>query len=243
LGADMGIVCPISYSIFGTKIRGEIGSREDFLVQRKRLSRRREQIHKGLTQTSGGKGRKHKLKKLNHYTEKERRFVNYKNHCYSKELISIALRNGCGTIHIEDLEGIGREVTNKFILRNWSYFELQMMIKNKAKKEGIVVVKVNREYTSQRCSVCGNINKDNRIEQDRFVCTKCGFTENADYNASQNICIAETAEFKKQVVEHKKWLKENKLEDSDSDNDVFGVKIENKKINKKNKNKVVQLNS
>ncbi|HSA78007.1 MAG TPA: zinc ribbon domain-containing protein, partial [Nitrospirota bacterium] len=38
--------------------------------------------------------------------------------------------------------------------------------------------------TSQECSKCSHTHPDNRISQSLFVCQNCGFTENADYNAS-----------------------------------------------------------
>ena len=42
-------------------------------------------------------------------------------------------------------------------------------------------------YTSQTCSRCGNIDKENRQTQEKFECTKCGLKLNADHNASINI--------------------------------------------------------
>lgn len=78
-----------------------------------------------------------------------------------------------------------------FILRNWSYYELQSMIKYKAEKYGIVVRTVKANYTSQMCSCCGYIDKDNRPKDEKgqafFKCLQCGKELNADFNASQNI--------------------------------------------------------
>ena len=49
------------------------------------------------------------------------------------------------------------------------------------------VEKVPAPYTSLRCSDCGWIHKDSRKSQVRFMCANCGFTLNADANASLNI--------------------------------------------------------
>ena len=38
-----------------------------------------------------------------------------------------------------------------------------------------------------KCSKCGYISKNNRRSQSLFVCEKCSYTNNADYNASINI--------------------------------------------------------
>jgi transposase len=88
---------------------------------------------------------------------------------------------------MEDLKGVTKKA-NRF-LQNWSYFDLQTKIEYKAKEQGISVIYINPHYTSQRCSKCGFIHEDNRPEQARFKCQNCGFEENADYNASQNIAV------------------------------------------------------
>lgn len=88
---------------------------------------------------------------------------------------------------MEDLTGITSD-SNRF-LKNWSYFDLQTKIEYKAQEAGIKVVYIDPHYTSQRCSKCGYISKDNRTEQALFLCQKCGYKTNADYNASQNIAI------------------------------------------------------
>ena len=46
---------------------------------------------------------------------------------------------------------------------------------------------VCKSYTSQTCSRCGHVDKENRQTQETFVCTKCGFKLNADHNAAINI--------------------------------------------------------
>jgi putative transposase len=49
------------------------------------------------------------------------------------------------------------------------------------------VEKVPARFTSLRCSDCGWIDKNSRQSQAGFVCSNCGFTCNADTNASINI--------------------------------------------------------
>jgi len=64
------------------------------------------------------------------------------------------------------------------------FFEI---IEYKSEWQGKQFIKVSPQYTSQTCSECGDISKDNRKSQSKFVCTKCGFIEHADKNASNNI--------------------------------------------------------
>lgn len=96
----------------------------------------------------------------------------------------MAAKNNCGTIQVEDLEGINTD--NKF-LKNWTYYDFQQKIEYKAKEKGIKLLKIKPNYTSQRCSKCGYIHKDNRPDQSTFICQKCGFETLADYNAARNI--------------------------------------------------------
>ena len=49
------------------------------------------------------------------------------------------------------------------------------------------VEKVKPHYTSQRCSACGEVDRDSRESQAVFRCTACGFACNADVNAARNI--------------------------------------------------------
>ncbi|WP_327729506.1 transposase [Streptomyces sp. NBC_00487] len=46
-------------------------------------------------------------------------------------------------------------------------------------------------YTSLRCSACGWIDKNSRKSQAAFVCSSCGFTCNADTNASINVAAGQ----------------------------------------------------
>ncbi|MGB6578673.1 MAG: transposase [Streptosporangiaceae bacterium] len=49
------------------------------------------------------------------------------------------------------------------------------------------VEKVSPAFTSQRCSACGQVDRDSRESQAVFRCTACGFAGHADVNAAINI--------------------------------------------------------
>jgi IS605 OrfB family transposase len=55
------------------------------------------------------------------------------------------------------------------------------------KQFGIGIALINPAFTSQQCSCCGYVSKENRKTQEKFLCVKCGFETNADFNASVNI--------------------------------------------------------
>ena len=52
---------------------------------------------------------------------------------------------------------------------------------------GIQIIAVNPAYTSQECSRCHYVSKDNRKTQKDFVCQHCHFSCNADVNAGRII--------------------------------------------------------
>jgi len=49
------------------------------------------------------------------------------------------------------------------------------------------VEKISPAFTSQRCSACGQVDRDSRESQAVFRCTACGFAGNADVNAAISI--------------------------------------------------------
>ena len=72
-------------------------------------------------------------------------------------------------------------------------------------KYGIRTIEVNAAYTSQECSKCGYVSKENRKSQSRFACKCCNYKINADVNAARNIVKRRSFDIKlrKYANEHK----------------------------------------
>lgn len=214
LGVDLGITYPICASVNGDNQRffiwkGEIyvfrkkienmmnlqkKRNEDLDEVRKKVEARKRSLQKQGKYCGDGRighGTKTRIRPIEEIGDKIARFRDTVNHKYSRALIEYAIKNGCGTIQMEDLKGI-KDKEKKF-LKNWAYDDLQTKIKYKAEEAGINVVCIKPAYTSKRCSKCGYIDRENRQTQAEFICQSCGFTENADYNASQNIAIKDIA--------------------------------------------------
>lgn len=189
LGVDLGIHYPICASVYGDLHRFTIDGGEIEEFRRRVENRKITMLKQGKNCGDGriGHGIAARNKPVYAIEDRIARFRDTANHKYSRALIDYAVKNGCGTIQMEDLKGITKD-TDKF-LKNWSYYDLQQKIEYKAKEVGIEVKKIAPKYTSQRCSKCGAIHKDSRPTQARFKCVECGFEENADFNASQNIAI------------------------------------------------------
>ena len=72
---------------------------------------------------------------------------------------------------------------NRGILRSgWG-----LLVRRLEEKAPGRVEKVKPHYTSQRCSACGQVDRDSRESQAVFRCTACGVAGHADVNAAINI--------------------------------------------------------
>jgi len=200
LGVDLGVSTPAYVAISKGKARQGIGFKEDFLRVRMQMQSRLRKLQKSIKMARGGHGRKKKIKALERIRDKERLFARTYNHYLSKEIVDFAIKNRAGVIKLEMLEGFGKEEKHSFILRNWSFFELQSFIGYKAKAVGIKIVKIDPYHTSQTCSVCGHYEQGQRKERD-FGCICCGEKINADHNAAVNIARSDKVVTKKEQCE------------------------------------------
>lgn len=95
------------------------------------------------------------------------------------------------TLIVEDLVNvkhkskgkIHKEFNNK--LQRWSYPKVLVALERHSEAEGFELRKVNPAYTSQTCSRCGIVKKENR-KGESYSCS-CGLEMDADLNASINI--------------------------------------------------------
>jgi putative transposase len=81
-------------------------------------------------------------------------------------------RRCCGTT------GLNREIMRS----GWGLLVRRLQDKAPGRVE-----KIKHAFTSQRCSACGHVDARSRESQARFVCTVCGYADNADVNAARNI--------------------------------------------------------
>jgi putative transposase len=100
--------------------------------------------------------------------------------------VSNMSRSAKGTIDNPGKNVKAKAGLNKSILdQGWGMF--RNMLEYKLKYSGGSLILVNPKYTSQTCSNCGHVSKDNRKSQSNFQCTVCGYEHNADVNAAKNI--------------------------------------------------------
>ncbi len=78
--------------------------------------------------------------------------------------------------HVKAKSGLNREI----LKTGWHGLEQKLNYKAE-------VIRTNPACTSQACSACGHVSKENRTSQAVFKCMACGHAEHADLNAARNI--------------------------------------------------------
>ncbi|MCE7744350.1 MAG: IS200/IS605 family element transposase accessory protein TnpB [Candidatus Heimdallarchaeota archaeon] len=112
-------------------------------------------------------------------------------HKASRTIINHCIENNINTLVIGRNKNwkqnmrMGRRNNQKFT--NVPFHKLIQMIQYKAEEQGIEVIFVTEEYTSQTCSCCDHCSPKNRKYRGLFVCKKCYVVLNADVNAARNI--------------------------------------------------------
>ena len=104
---------------------------------------------------------------------------------------------GVSVLSLEDLTKLTSDIKkawtekqkerNRRLKSSFPFAALRVALIPACRKLSIVVKPIKPAYTSQGCSRCGHVCKDNRTTQSRFVCVRCGYKANADVNAAINI--------------------------------------------------------
>lgn len=217
LGIDLGIVNVATMSLYDSKNNSfnsiawkeRIIPGDELIHYRQKIEARRKSLYiatKWSSDNASGHGYKRKTKTANKISDKYSRFRDTYNHKISRYIVDLAVKHKAKNIQMEDLSGFS-DYQSESLLANWSYYDLQQKIKYKAEEKGINVIFINPQYTSKRCSKCGNIhegNRDCKNNQAKFECIVCGHKENADINASKNIAIPQIDTVIKEYIKDKK---------------------------------------
>lgn len=189
-GIDLGVAIPFYAAITNSKERLYPTDGQEIYNFKYQIDNRRKSVQKQLNFSNrGGRGRKCALKPLEKLQKKVDNFRDSKYHLYTKRIIEFCIKNNSGIIQLEDLSGLMKKKQTNSFLSKWAIHSFYEKLEYKAKEAGIEIIKVDPRYTSQRCSKCGHISKDNRKTQSEFECVSCGNKLNADYNAACNLAI------------------------------------------------------
>ena len=159
------------------------------------LKRKKKQDRITSTKKKRNLSTEYTYKQLKQNQKDKRRSISMVEQCLV-ELFKHCIYNGINHLVFEDLN----KFTRKYKINNKEFnvnirrlmsilhiVDIKNMAERIGKKYGITISLTNAEYTSQQCSCCGYIHKDNRKTQEKFKCIHCGYEENADLNASINI--------------------------------------------------------
>lgn len=122
------------------------------------------------------------------YVQLKRRIKSYFKNEICRILNKLAKKNA-GIFVVEKLDfraaGLSKRM-NRLIGRTYRAF-VKAKLSRLEEQYGIQIVAVNPAYTSQECSRCHYVSKDNRKTQKDFVCQHCHYSCNADVNAGRVI--------------------------------------------------------
>ena len=129
---------------------------------------------------------------LQRLSGRERRFQAWLNHNISKTIIAEAQATN-SAVAIEDLSGIRertnqkpRSKTERRRSNSWAFYQLRQFLEYKGIKEGVEVLAVPPQYTSQTCHRCLHIGLRSAKT---FKCANktCGWVGDADLNGAMNL--------------------------------------------------------
>ena len=155
--------------------------------EQRRLSRKYEfrKMKGGATATASANIDKQKLKvqKIHHRMDTIRED-------YENKVIHEIVKQKPRFITMEDLNVKGM-MKNKHLAKAVAAQRFNLMLtklKRKAQIIGIEFRTVERFYpSSQTCHTCGHTNKGLKLKDRVYICPKCGYTEDRDFNAALNL--------------------------------------------------------
>jgi putative transposase len=159
-------------------------------------------------QKKGTRGAKRRLRRI---AQRERRLKLQANHIIANQLIEQHPHTLIGLEHLTDMRERKRRRKRKRkkngncservspkarkanrVYSQWSFAELQALISYKATRAGSLALKVDANYTSQTCPMCGYRSEENRPQQGLlFVChnPKCCYRLHADLVGARNVTM------------------------------------------------------
>jgi putative transposase len=146
------------------------------------------------------KGTRNAKRALVRISQRERRLKQNCNHVVSKRIVD---QHSHSLIGLEQLTDIrertprkhGKRATKKqrkanHVYSKWTFAELHSMIDYKALLHESMAVKVDANYTSKACPMCGHTCDENRPRKGLlFVCQNCHYTLHADLIGARNITM------------------------------------------------------
>jgi transposase, IS605 OrfB family, central region len=175
LGVDLNVDGSLAVTSTGVFI----GNADEMNHRRREFEKTRGSMHQ-----TGTRSAHLSIQSMN---DREHRWMQDELHRASNRILEEAHEHDCTHIAFENLTDIRKRMAGAKRFHAWAFRRLYQYVEYKAEMIGIEVEQVSPAYTSQRCSSCGFTHETNRQSKHQFVCQKCEYELNADYNASKNI--------------------------------------------------------
>lgn len=195
----LGVDVNTSSNLFSLSNGVQIPYDEKIINQVAKLNRTisYKQTNKSVSEKNVDEVNKAYSKKIRRRIDKMVRRAEYYQNYKSHELIEYMKNNNFNYLVMEDLDiksnktktkknSNGIKINYNDVAKTLRINNLKNVLERLCKKENFNFAKVNPAYTSQTCSVCGNIDKKNRNHR-MFLCTNCHHSDDADINAAKNI--------------------------------------------------------
>ncbi|MBE3561094.1 MAG: transposase, partial [Ktedonobacteraceae bacterium] len=157
-------------------------------------------------QHKGTRGAKRRMRRIG---QRERRLKVQANHTIAKQIVEQHPHTLFGLEQLTDIRertkrkkrkrkrnGKGTEPVSKKartanrVYSQWSFAEVQALISYKAALAGSLAIKVDADYTSKCCPLCGHTADGNRPGKGLlFVCQQCRYTLHADLVGARNVTL------------------------------------------------------
>lgn len=195
----LGVDVNTSSNLFSLSNGMQIPYNEKIINQAAKLNKTTsyKQTNKSVSEKNVDEVNKVYSKKIQRRIDKMVRRAEYYQNYKSHELIQYMKNNNFNYLVMEDLDIKSSKTKTKKnannvkinyndVAKTLRINNLKNVLERLCKKENFNFAKVNPAYTSQACSVCGNIDKKSRNHR-MFLCTNCHHSDDADINAAKNI--------------------------------------------------------
>jgi IS605 OrfB family transposase len=175
----LGVDLNVDGSLAVTSTGAFIGNADEMNHRRREYEKTRGSMHQAGTRSAH--------LSIQSMDDREHGWMQDELHRVTNQILDEACDHDCTHIAFENLTGIRDRMAGAKRFHAWAFRRLFEYVEYKAEMFDIGVEQISPAYTSQRCSSCGFTHESNRRSKHQFVCQKCEYELNADYNASKNI--------------------------------------------------------
>lgn len=188
-----------------SELKNKLQSKKDMLKNEGKFGKTYDKIKKVLSKIN----KKIRNKKIHYYHELANYYVkNYDLIAMEKLNIKNMVKSASGTVENPGKKVAQKKGLNKSI-HDASWYTLRLIFQNKCKQYNRTFVAVDPRFTSQKCFSCGEL-VIKSLSVRTHTCNECGYIEDRDINAADNILKKGLTQLREEILEKRKLERENK---------------------------------